>query len=93
VIVDAILDFLQGIVIFLIELIPDFELPDFTSEGAMGTALGGLADVVRPWSYWFPVTWFAGIVGTVFLAARATDLVGLALRVFSLLTGGGASSD
>lgn len=90
VIVDAVLDVLQGVVSFFINLLPDFTWPAGLTDGSIGDAFDKMADWARPLSYWFPFSWFAGIVGGLFLFHRMVDLIGFVLRVYALIRGGGA---
>lgn len=88
-IVEALLDMIEAVLGFLVGLVPDWTPPGWVTDNAIGSALQWMASMVGPLAIWFPFGLFATVVGGVFLFHVAMDGLGLMLKLYGMIRGGG----
>lgn len=86
-IVDFLLDLIQGAVEFLIGLIPSFSVPGWLDPSGVGGPIGALVGYTSSLSIWIPWGTIMAMLGTVWLVRAGMATVEIAKTVWQLLRG------
>lgn len=83
---DAFLDVVEGIISFVIGLVPDLEVPSWFTAGS--STLVDWASYAAPMSQWVPFTVIIGVLGTVLTVWGLMALFSLVLKIYAMVRGG-----
>ncbi len=91
-IVEAILDALQTVLRWIIGLIPSWSPPSWLTDSTISNGVTGITSKVGVMGAWFPFALFLTVGAAVLAFHTAWDVVGLILRLYGRIRGGGGES-
>lgn len=85
---DAVLGFLEGVVVGLLGLLPSFDPPAFLSDGSVASAIEDWGAYAAPMGHWVPFGTIAACLAAVAAVWVLMIVVNVLLKVYAMVRGG-----
>lgn len=87
-ITEGLLDFIEAVIVWVISLVPDFELPWWLTDGSFSSALTDVGSKVAPVAVWAPIAVLAAVVPLVWFVQLVMVGVQLGMKIYAMVRGG-----